>query len=441
MRYISDIDNWIDKNKDEILNTLSKLIQIKTENLPPGGNEKPGQEYLYNKIVKFIPEKDIDMFEIDEVEGIMKHPLFFPISDGIERIYKNRPDLVAKLKGKGTGKSIAFSGHMDTMPASGQKWKVFDDPFSGKIKDGKMYGRGSVDMKAGTVSGFFALKCLHDLNVKLDGDVYAESVVDEENGGVNGTIAARLRNPNIDFAILTEPTNLVSGVETIGGSDWIAMVLEKGPGGIGADIELPNPVYKLSKIALALEKYDKEMNKKINVPKNYRKDMKLRLLTYQISSGGSSYFESGSVPTEGHIYFWLESFEYMSERDVKKKFLNFMRKELGRYDDFKDEFPKFETVIRFIGGHRTNLKHPAMLSIKRAYQLLNIKYKEEGLPLAMDAYAFKRVSNTDVVVIGPVGGNPHGIDEYVEIDSVFNLMKIMVITAIDYCGDSNQKKA
>jgi len=143
--------------------------------------------------------------------------------------------------------------------------------------------------------------------------------------------------------------------------------VEKGPGGISIDIELPNPIYKLSKVVSALEKYDKEMNKKIQIPKNYRKDMKLRLLTYQISSGGSTYLESGSVPTKGHIYFWLETFEYMSEKDVKKNFVDSMRKELGKYDDFKEEFPKFETVIRFMSGHRTNLKHPAMLSIKKAY--------------------------------------------------------------------------
>ncbi len=437
MNYLSEINGWLKKNEYEILQTLSKLIQIKTENLPPGGNEKPGQEYLYNKIVKFIPEKDIDIFEVDDVEGIRRHPLFFPTMDGIEKVYRDRPNLVAKLKGKGGGKSLVFSGHMDTMPASGQKWKVFDDPFSGKIKDERMYGRGSVDMKAGTLSGFFALKCLHDLKIKLKGDVFAESVIDEENGGVNGTVACRLRNPDIDFAILSESTNLAVGVETIGGSDWIAMVSEKGPGGIGVDIDLTNPVYKLSKIALALEKYGKEMNNNIRIPENYEKDMKLRLLTYQISSGGSTYLESGSVPTKGHIYFWLETFEYMSERDVKKKFVDFMRKELGEYDDFKEEFPKFEAVIRFMGGHRTNLKHPAMVSIKKAYQLLNIKYEEKGLGFACDAYTYKGVTNTDVAIIGPAGANPHGIDEYVEINSVFELIKIMVLTAIDYCGSGN----
>ncbi|MBC7333783.1 MAG: M20/M25/M40 family metallo-hydrolase [Actinobacteria bacterium] len=434
MQYLTELQNWINKNKDDILSTLSQLIQIPTENLPPSGNEKPGQEYLYNKVSKFIPDKDIDVFEVEEVSGIEEHPLFFPTMENMKKIYKNRPNLVARLRGTGGGSSICFSGHIDTMPAGKEKWNVFTNPFSGEIKDGKIYGRGSLDMKAGTLAGFYALKCLKDLKVDLKGNVYAESVVDEENGGVNGTIAARLRYPDINFAILAEPTDLAVGIETIGGSDWKVEVIEKGPGGIGTDIELPNPIYKLAKVALALQKYDKEVLGRIEPPSTFSRDMRLRLLTYQFSSGGSTYLESGSVPIKGHMYFWLEAFEYMSENYVREKFMEFMRNELAIYDDFKDSFPKFERVIRFLYGHKTNTNHPAMTSIRNAYKDLGLQCKEQGIPLAMDAFAFKEVSNTEVVVIGPSGKNPHGIDEYVDIDSFLNLIKIMVLTAIDYCS-------
>jgi len=434
MDYFKEVSEWVEKNKDNILTGLSELIKIKTENLPPTGNEKPGQEYLYNMASKFIDPENLDLFELDEVERLKEHPLFFPTIAGMQKQYKNRPNLVARLKGSGGGSSLCFSGHMDTMPASGQKWNVFPDPFSGKIKEGKMYGRGSMDMKAGTLAGFYALKCIHDLKIRLKGDVYAESVVDEENGGVNGTIASRLRYPDIDFAILAESTNLNAGIETIGGSDWIAEVLEEGPGGIGTESELPNPIYKLAKVAIALQKYDKEVLGNIAPPVTYDKDMRLRLLTYQFYSGGSNYLESGSVPIKGHIYFWLEAFEYMSEDHVSQEFMKFMENELAIYDDFKDSFPKFETVIRFLYGHKTDVAHPAMNSIRKAYSKLNLNYREKGIPLAMDAFAFKKVSNTEVVVVGPKGENPHGVDECVDIDSFLNLIKIMVLTAIDYCG-------
>ncbi len=433
MDYKPEVDRWVQKNSDDFLQTLSELIQIKTENVPPGGNEKPGQEYLYNKIKSFIPEEDIDLYEIDEVKRIREHPLFFSLIDDLERDYKDRPNLVAKLRSPRGRRSLSFTGHMDVMPAYDETWKVFEDPFSGKVKDGKMYGRGSMDMKAGTLAGFYALKCIKDLGIRLDGDVYAESLIDEENGGVNGTLAARLRYPDIDFAILTEPSALVAGIETVGGSDWKVSVDVGGSGGFGFGEELPNPVYRLSKIALALDEYDRKL-KNIPPPESFIKEQFIRLLTFQIYSGGTNYMESGSVPTKGHLYFWVETFAGVSEAKYRKDFLDFMKSYLDRYDDFKDCFPEFKTVIRYLGGHRTDLKHPAMASIEKSFSTLGMNYEQSGLGIASDAFAFREASNTDVVVLGPRGGNAHGIDEWVDIKSILDTLKILVLTAIDYCG-------
>jgi acetylornithine deacetylase len=359
--------------------------------------------------------------------------LFFPTIDGEERIYKDRPILTARRRGRGGSPSLVFSGHMDTMPTYGKRWEVFPDPFSGRIKDGRMYGRGTIDMKAGTASGFLALKCLHDLDIELKGDVWAESVVDEENGGVNGTIAARLRNPRLDFAILAEPSELVVGVESIGGSDWKVEVQEKGPGGIGPDADLPNPIYKLARIALALEKYDARLARS-RVPDTYDPGMRIRLLTYQLASGGAGYLDSGAVPTAGHLIFWQEIFSYTSAEEARRDLLEFLKAELGADPLFRDGLPAFEPVIRFLEGHRTDRGHPALRSIRKAYGQLGLEYLEKGIPFATDAFSFRKVSDTDVAIIGPGGKNPHGIDEYVEIESVFSLIRIMVLTALDYCG-------
>src|SRR4030042_2106684 len=132
MQEIIELEKWLQTNKEYILNTLSELIQINTVNLPPGGNEKPGQDYIYNKISRYIPDKDIDIFEIDDVAGIRQNPFFFSTIDGVEKEYNGRPNLVAKLKGSGGSSSLAFSGHIDTMPDYGKKWSIFEGPYSGK---------------------------------------------------------------------------------------------------------------------------------------------------------------------------------------------------------------------------------------------------------------------------------------------------------------------
>ena len=433
MSYTADVDRWVEGHREEILSTISELVQIRTENLPPGGNEKPGQEYLLDKAGGFVAPENLDLFELDDVPGIREHPLFFPTIDGRERVYRDRPILVARRPGKGGGPSLAFTGHMDTMPSYGKTWEVFPDPYSGAIRDGRMYGRGTMDMKAGTASGFLALKCLHDLGVELKGDVYAESVIDEENGGVNGTLAARLRNPHIDFAVLAEPTELVVGIESIGGSDWKVAVEEQGPGGIGADVDLPNPIYKLSRIALALERYDARLGK-ARLPDTYDPGMRIRLLTYQLASGGAAYLDSGAVPTSGHLIFWQETFAYMSEPEARRDLLDFIEAQLRDDPLFREGLPRFETVIRFLEGHRTDRSHPALASIRQAYGALGLECREKGIPFATDAFAFRKSSKTEVAIIGPSGRNPHGIDEYVDLKSVLDLIRIMVLTALDYCG-------
>jgi acetylornithine deacetylase len=433
MDHREGLDGWIDRSREEILQTISSLIRIRTENLPPGGKEKPGQEYLREWASRFVPAADLDMFELDDVPGIRAHPLFFPTIDGGERIYRDRPILVARRRGRGGGRSLVFSGHMDTMPAYGKQWTVFSDPFSGAVRDGKLYGRGAIDMKAGTAAGFLALECLHDLGIELRGDVYAESVVDEENGGVNGTIAARLRNPDIDFAILAEPSDLAVGVESIGGSDWKATVTESGPGGIGTGATLANPIYTLSRIALALEKYDRSLDAQ-SPPPAYDRSMRIRLLTYQLASGGLTYREAGAVPTGGHLFFWQETYADKGEAEARRELLEFIERELAAAGGPAGAAPKIETVIRFLEGHRTDRRHPALASIAKAYARLGLSHAERGIPFATDAFAFRKTSKTDVAVIGPVGKNPHGIDECVEVESVLSLIRIMVLTAIDFCG-------
>lgn len=429
-----EVNLWIEKKKDELLNALSELIQIKTLNMPPGGFEKPGQEFIFDRISKVLPQKDIDVFEIDDVDGIRNHQLFYPTIDGIERVYKDRPNIIAKLASNGSGRSIVFSGHMDVMPVKEERWDVFEDPFSGKVKDGKMYGRGTADMKAGTLACFAAIECLKDIKVKLKGDVYAESVVDEENGGVNGTIAARLRYPEIDFAILPEPSQMLLGIETRGGSDFKISIEEEGQGGMVFSQRPSNPIYKMSKIAIAIEKYDKVRNEKLIFPDYFKQDLYLPVHTFQLASGGCTYQESGAVPSAAHIYLWLETLAGMDEKKEVETFSNFIADELKIYDEFKKNIPKLEQKIRFLKGHKTDLNHKGLESIKKAHQALGLEFKPEPLNFACDAFSFKEVSGTEVVVLGPRGSNLHGKDEWVEIEDFFNIIRIMVLTAIDFCN-------
>jgi acetylornithine deacetylase len=115
-----------------------------------------------------------------------------------------RPNVVGTWKGSGDGRSLILNGHIDTVePGALDQWDV--DPFSAEIRDGRLYGRGSLDMKAGVVANIVAAAALREAGWQPAGDLIVESVISEEDGGA-GALAAILRGYTADACIITEPT-------------------------------------------------------------------------------------------------------------------------------------------------------------------------------------------------------------------------------------------
>ncbi len=87
-----------------------------------------------------------------------------------------------------------FSGHIDTVPSGTLPWTR--DPFGGQVEGNCLCGRGSNDMKGGVGINLFVVEAVEKMGLTVAGDLVFESVVDEEFGGVNGTLAGRLRGFN-----------------------------------------------------------------------------------------------------------------------------------------------------------------------------------------------------------------------------------------------------
>ncbi|HET6850399.1 MAG TPA: ArgE/DapE family deacylase [Gaiellales bacterium] len=114
--------------------------------------------------------------------------------------------VVAGSAGERGGRRIIICGHIDTVaPGAPEDWSV--DPFGGEIQSGRLYGRGSLDMKAGIVAGLAALRALVDSDVELGGQALLLTVPSEEDGGA-GMLAAIRAGYVADMAVITEPTRL-----------------------------------------------------------------------------------------------------------------------------------------------------------------------------------------------------------------------------------------
>ena len=118
-----------------------------------------------------------------------------------------RENCVGVLRGKGGGRSLILNGHVDVVPGGpAEQWRE-GDPFSGRVADGCVWGRGSCDMKGGLMAAVFALLALRETGVQLAGDVIVQAVVGEESMEHElGTTACIRRGYRADAAIVVEPS-------------------------------------------------------------------------------------------------------------------------------------------------------------------------------------------------------------------------------------------
>ncbi|WP_455595135.1 M20 family metallopeptidase [Cloacibacillus porcorum] len=131
------------------------------------------------------------------------------IENNVISPHPEKPNVVATIRGSRSGKHLIFNGHIDTFPVGDiSKWSV--DPFSGEIKDGKLYGRGAADMKGGIAASMTAALILNQLKDTLPGKISFTCVSDEEVNGPWGTNYLLKHYPELygDALINGEPSSV-----------------------------------------------------------------------------------------------------------------------------------------------------------------------------------------------------------------------------------------
>ena len=182
------IFEYIDNQQDEIVEFLSKLIELKPLNQGTRGTgqERAAQDWLRDQL-------RTAGFEVD-----------YWTNDPAA----NRPSVVAKIKGVGQGRSLILNGHVDVVPVHDDqlhRWTV--NPWKATVKDDEVYGRGTSDMLGGLVSMIWAAKAVLDQRQGLNGSVFVESVPGEESGeGFLGTRSCIERGYTAPLAVVGEPT-------------------------------------------------------------------------------------------------------------------------------------------------------------------------------------------------------------------------------------------
>jgi acetylornithine deacetylase len=199
--FVPKIDSAVDALRGDLVTFLQKLVQ--TPSLP--GQEQQAQHLVAGKLRALDLSVDVVSSDLDDLK---RHPAF--CDDGVP--FRDRLNVIGRWKGSGktpaasTPRSLILNGHMDVVPTGSESlWS--ESPWSGAIRDGQLYGRGSCDMKAGVSANIFAIQALQSLGFHPSSDVLVESVIGEESGGV-GTLTTIVKGFKADAAIITEPTRL-----------------------------------------------------------------------------------------------------------------------------------------------------------------------------------------------------------------------------------------
>ncbi len=182
----------VDEISGEMIEFLRELVSIPTVN-PPGDNYAACADWLGRKLAAFG-------YDVQQVpaEGREEHTAKHP-----------RVNVIGRLRETPSRPLLHFNGHFDVVPV-GNGWTV--DPFGASISDGKIFGRGTTDQKAGIAASIFAVEAIRRAGIRLGGAVEQSGTVDEESGGFAGMayLAERglVARGRTDFVIITEPLNV-----------------------------------------------------------------------------------------------------------------------------------------------------------------------------------------------------------------------------------------
>jgi len=316
------------------------------------------------------------------------------------------------VKGSGGGQSLVLNAHMDTVGVAGMP-----DPFRPRVEDGRLYGRGSYDMKGSLAACMLALADIRGSG--LSGEVILAAVADEEHASIG--VQSVLKRIQADAAIVTEPTALDMCTGHKGFSWHEITTTGRAAHGSRPDLGV-DAIAHMGRVLNRLEALQAELSRRTPHALLGHGSLHASLI-----SGGqelSSYPESCTVEIERRTLPDETSAAVEAEFEV-------ILKDLAAKDP------------RFQGRQRTTLVRPPFSVPVSARIVQTLRNQATGVlgrapqmigaPFWMDA-AFFAGAGIPTVVIGPDGAGAHAIEEWVDLDSVEKCREILARTVREFCA-------
>lgn len=420
---------------DRLVDLTRTLVRFDTTSvdLSPDSTHRENEEAeLQAFVARELAEAgaEVDQWEPDAAE-LADHPMMPPWHH-----WGNRPLTVGTFRGRGGGRSLVVNGHIDVVSAGDESlWA--SPPFAAEVRDGRIYGRGAVDMKGGIAAALFALEALRAAGADLRGDVVFEIVPDEETCAM-GTVAAIARGYRADAGLVPEPTRFNLWIATRG---LLHGTLEVPGRSAHAEMNQPhwregggvNAIRKAAFLLSALDGLSAEWAGRddkrhpllgtpsvnpteihggtfiSNVPERCRVALNTTYLPQNADDEGY-----GSVP-RGEI-----------ERTVA---------EAAAKDDWLAEHPPSWSWYTDYPPSEIDPETPIVAAAQEAGRDLGLDVRAEGIDTTYDGALLTRFAGTPSPALGPGDlARAHAPDEWVGIDELELASRLYARTIAAWCG-------
>ena len=379
-------------DRSDLIRTLSDLVRINSIN-PVLVSGAPGEGEIARYVATWLGDAGLEIL-IDEPEP-------------------GRPSVAARLPGTGGGRSLMLNAHMDTVGVDGMA-----EPWSGAVRDGKLYGRGAYDMKGSLAACMAAAKVLARQTPRLRGDLVVAAVADEEYGSIGTT--GLLKRVRTDAAIVTEPTSLRI-CRAHKGYLWIDVEVE-GRAAHGSRFDLGiDANLRMGRFLVALEGLERELRARPPHPLVGPPSLHAALL--EGGTGLSTYaarsrvrIERRTIPGETEAGAVAEIDALLDRLRTSDPSLRISRNAFFSRDAFEIG-PDAGIVQTLEAAARSVLPDPPA---------------HVGDTPWMDS-ALTAAAGIETVVFGPHGTGAHAAEEWVDLESVAATASVLVETARAWC--------
>ncbi|WNS76249.1 ArgE/DapE family deacylase [Bacillus sp. DTU_2020_1000418_1_SI_GHA_SEK_038] len=403
----------VDQKEDLLIDLCSKLVRIPSES--PISDTRQ------------IAQMAVGFLEMIDGAEVTIHTLEEPIVN-----------VVAKIKGNGPGKRLIFNGHLDTYPVGDQSaWTV--DPFSALVKDGRLYGRGSSDMKGGIASYMLAFMLLAECRNDWSGEVVLTLAGDEETMGVKGTkyLLDTVPEATGDAMICGDvgsPTVLRFGEK---GLLWLELNAAGKPGH-GAHVH--KGVNAIDRLIEGMTKINETLRKlPVN---NVEKVTKAILEASEVSEEISGKGETEVLQTvtvnfgmiEGGISANLIPDKASAKADIRLPVGTTIAQIEQKIKEIVDPIEGLSyNIVRQYEPNWSDVDHEIFtLTAQNVHQIIGESPVITMRVGASDARLYRIHKKVPTVVCGLTPYNLGGPDEYIELSELVDVAKIHTLTAFDY---------